>query len=286
MKNNQVFITECPRDAMQGIHDFIPTELKAKYINLLLQVGFPRLDFGSFVSPKAIPQLKDTEKVLAKLDLTKTKTDLLAIVANVRGAYDACVFEQIKFIGFPLSVSETFQIRNTNKNSEQALQELIEIQEIAIKTNKKLVVYLSMAFGNPYQDIYHPNMVAEKAQKLKEEGIHHIALADTIGVSEPENIKPLFSALMAEHADIEWIAHLHTTPQKALKNIEAAWDSGCRFFDSALKGYGGCPMASDSLTGNLATETLLSFCKEKDISTGLNLDYWHQSMMVSEEVFG
>ncbi len=285
MSQNRVYITECPRDAMQGIHEFIPTETKAKYINQLLQVGFHRLDFGSFVSPKAIPQLKDTEKVLAQLDLTTTKTDLLAIVANVRGACDACFFEQIAFLGFPLSVSETFQVRNTNKNTEQALLELIEIQEIATKNHKKLVVYLSMAFGNPYGDAYHPDMVAQQAEILKSVGIQHIALADTIGVSKPENIKPLFTTLMTEHADIEWIAHLHTTPSKALQNVEAAWESGCRFFDTALKGFGGCPMASDALTGNLATETLLAFCYQNEIGTRLNKEAWLQASAISNEVF-
>jgi hydroxymethylglutaryl-CoA lyase len=285
MSENSVFITECPRDAMQGIHEFIPTETKAKYIKQLLQVGFHRLDFGSFVSPKAIPQLKDTEQVLAKLDLSTTKTDLLAIVANVRGAYDACHFQEIRFLGFPLSISETFQVRNTNKDAHQAFQELIEIQEIATRNGKHLVVYLSMAFGNPYGDDYHPDMVASKAELLKKEGIQHIALADTIGVSEPQNIKPLFETLMDAHPDVEWIAHLHTTPSKAMQNIESAWASGCRHFDSALKGLGGCPMATDALTGNLATETLFAFCAQQKIETGLNMEAWKEAMRISNEVF-
>lgn len=286
MKPNQLFITECPRDAMQGIHEFIPTETKATYLNQLLKVGFPRLDFGSFVSPKAIPQLKDTEKVLSLLDLSTTRTKLLAIVANVRGAYDACNFEQIDFLGFPLSVSETFQVRNTNKTGEQALTELLEIQEIATRNRKKLVVYLSMAFGNPYGDAYHPDMVAAKAETLKKEGIRHLALADTIGVSVPENITPLFETLMATHADVEWIAHLHTTPAKAWQNIEAAWLAGCRHFDSAIRGFGGCPMASDALTGNLPTETLLAFCGQHNIETGIDDEAWLKAMAGSGNVFG
>lgn len=252
-------IIECPRDAMQAISEFIPTDIKGAYINQLLKVGFDTIDFGSFVSPKAIPQLKDTAQVLAKLDLENTSSKLLSIIANTRGATDACKFEEINYLGFPLSVSEQFQQRNTKKSIVQALNTVEEIQSLAIKNNKELVVYLSMAFGNPYGENYHPNIVAKLTEKLHQLEIGVVALSDTIGVSSPTNIAPLFSTLIQEYPTIEFGAHFHTIPDKWEEKVESAYQNGCRRFDTALKGYGGCPMAKDDLVGNMPTEKLITY---------------------------
>lgn len=252
-------IIECPRDAMQAISTFIPTDIKAAYINQLLKVGFDTIDFGSFVSPKAIPQLKDTAEVLAKLDLENTNSKLLSIIANIRGANDACNFEKINYLGFPLSVSEQFQQRNTKKSIAQALNTVEEIQNLAIKKNKELVVYLSMAFGNPYAENYHPDIVAELTKKLHQLEIGIVALSDTIGVSSPTNIAPLFSTLIQEYPTIEFGAHFHTTSDKWEEKVESAYQNSCRRFDAALKGYGGCPMAKDDLVGNMPTEKLIAY---------------------------
>ena len=255
-------IIECPRDAMQGISELIPTDIKAAYINQLLKVGFDTIDFGSFVSPKAIPQLKDTAQVLAQLDLENTNSKLLSIIANTRGATDACSFEEINYVGFPLSVSEQFQQRNTKKSIAQALSTVEEIQNLAVKNNKELVVYLSMAFGNPYGENYHPDIVAELTEKLHDLEIGIVALSDTIGVSNPTNIAPLFSTLIKEYPTIEFGAHFHTTPDKWEEKVESAYKNGCRRFDAALKGYGGCPMAKDDLVGNMPTEKLITYFTE------------------------
>lgn len=252
-------IIECPRDAMQAISTFIPTDIKAAYINQLLKVGFDTIDFGSFVSPKAIPQLKDTAEVLAKLDLENTNSKLLSIIPNIRGANDACNFEKINYLGFPLSVSEQFQQRNTKKSIAQALNTVEEIQNLAIKNNKELVVYLSMAFGNPYAENYHPDIVAELTKKLHQLEIGIVALSDTIGVSSPTNIAPLFSTLIQEYPTIEFGAHFHTTSDKWEEKVESAYQNSCRRFDAALKGYGGCPMAKDDLVGNMPTEKLIAY---------------------------
>jgi hydroxymethylglutaryl-CoA lyase len=252
-------IIECPRDAMQAISTFIPTDIKAAYINQLLKVGFDTIDFGSFVSPKAIPQLKDTAEVLAKLDLENTNSKLLSIIANNRGANDACNFEKINYLGFPLSVSEHFQQRNTKKRIAQALNTVEKIQNLAIKNNKELVVYLSMAFGNPYSENYHPDIVAELTKKLHQLEIGIVALSDTIGVSSPTNIAPLFSTLIQEYPTIEFGAHFHTTSDKWEEKVESAYQNSCRRFDAALKGYGGCPMAKDDLVGNMPTEKLITY---------------------------
>ena len=252
-------IIECPRDAMQGVSEFIPTDKKAAYINQLLRVGFDTIDFGSFVSPKAIPQLKDTTEVLSRLDLENTNSKLLAIIANTRGATDACNFEEINYLGFPLSVSEQFQQRNTNKSINQALAVVEEIQNLSLKNKKKLVVYLSMAFGNPYGENYHPDIVAELTEKLSQLEIGVVALSDTIGVSSPTNIAQLFDVLIQEYATIEFGAHFHTTPDKWEEKVESAYQNGCRRFDAALKGYGGCPMAKDDLVGNMPTEKLITY---------------------------
>jgi len=265
-------ITECPRDAMQGIKQQIPTELKAEYINQLLKVGFDTLDFGSFVSPKAIPQMQDTADVLKRLDLSVTKSKLLAIIANLRGAQDACAFEEISYLGFPFSISETFQQRNTNSSIEESLKRVEEIQSLCIQHNKKLVVYISMAFGNPYGDKWSPELAINWCKQLNGMGISILALADTIGCSTPENIKQLFSALIPELSTVQFGAHLHSTRSTAYEKIEAAYKNGCRNFDVAIHGFGGCPMAKDELTGNLATEDLELFATKNNIDLGLNKD--------------
>jgi len=275
-------IIECPRDAMQGIKEFIPTKKKIDYINQLLKVGFDTIDFGSFVSPKVIPQLKDTAEVLSGLDLSSTSSKLLSIIANIRGAEDACNFEEINYLGFPLSVSEEFQKRNTNKSINEALNTVEEIQNLSVKNNKELVVYLSMAFGNPYGENYHPDIVAELTHKLHKLEIETIALSDTIGVSEPDNIVPLFSTLSKEYPTIEIGAHFHTTTDKWEEKVDSAYKNGCRRFDSALKGYGGCPMADDDLIGNMPTEKLISYFTE---DLGLNMQEMEKSLEMSSSVF-
>jgi hydroxymethylglutaryl-CoA lyase len=252
-------LIECPRDAMQGIHDFIETEKKVKYINSILKCGFDTVDFGSFVSPKAIPQMRDTAKVLEQLDLSATSSKLLAIIANVRGAQDAIEFEEIQYLGFPFSISETFQQRNTNSSIAESLIRVEEIQDLCVRNKKQLVIYISMAFGNPYQDEWSSDVVYNWTKRLSRLGIKIIALSDTIGVSNPDNISNLFNKIIPEFPEIEIGAHLHTTPNTWEEKVHAAYASGCRRFDSAIKGYGGCPMASDKLTGNMPTENLLSF---------------------------
>ena len=282
----QVKLIECPRDAMQGMHDFVPTQLKSDYINSLLKVGFDTIDFGSFVSPKAIPQLKDTAEVLSKLDLYDTDSKLLAIVANERGAKDAVNFEEIDYLGFPFSVSETFQERNTNSSIEQSLSRVEEIQNLAVKNNKELVVYLSMAFGNPYGDQWNEDIVAKWAQKLYTKlDIRILALSDTIGVSNKENINSLFSTLIPEFENVEFGAHLHTTPNTWEEKIKASLASGCRRFDGAIKGFGGCPMATDELTGNMPTEKMINYFEENDWNTDLNQGFFLDSLKKSSEIF-
>ncbi len=263
-------ITECPRDAMQGIKQFIPTDLKAEYINQLLKIGFDTIDFGSFVSPKAIPQMQDTSELINKLDLSNTKSKLLAIIANVRGAHEACAFKEISYLGFPFSISETFQQRNTNSSIAESLLRVHEIQNLCVKHNKKLVVYISMAFGNPYGDEWNSEIVVKWTKKLSQVGITKIALADTIGCSDPENINYLFSNIIPEFKEVEIGAHLHSTREKAFEKIESAYNSGCRSFDVAIHGFGGCPMAKEDLTGNMATEDLENFTFKNNISIALN----------------
>ena len=255
---------------MQGIHDFIPTEMKINYINQLLQVGFDTIDFGSFVSPKAIPQMRDTAEVLAGLDLGNTASKLLAIVANGRGASDACQFDEIDYLGYPLSLSETFQQRNTNRSITSAFDDLAEMQELTQANQKTLVVYLSMGFGNPYGDPYEMDYVGDFVSRLDEMEVEIISLADTIGVSEPRIIETLFEALIPKFPHIEFGAHLHSTPATIHEKVAAAYKSGCRRMDGAIKGYGGCPMAKDDLTGNMATEQMIDYFDANGIDTGLN----------------
>ncbi len=278
-------LVECPRDAMQGIHTFIETKKKVAYINSLMKCGFDTLDFGSFVSPKAIPQLKDTADVLENLDLSSSNTQLLAIVANARGAEDALNFEEIDYLGYPFSISETFQLRNTNATIAESLVRVEEIQKQCLKKKKKLVVYISMAFGNPYGDAWNAEVAVQWTKKLSEMGIKIIALSDTIGVSDKENITSLFSAIIPEFPQLTIGAHLHTTPDTWREKVEAAWNSGCRRFDHAVKGFGGCPMATDKLTGNMPTEKVLGFLTEKKVETGINMEAFSQAMILSGSVF-
>ncbi len=278
-------IIECPRDAMQGIHEFIPTDKKVGYINSLLQVGFDTIDFGSFVSPKTIPQMRDTAKVLEQLDLSNTKSKLLSIIANVRGAQDAVEFEEINYLGYPFSISETFQQRNTNSSILESLTRVEEIYDLCIRNRKELVVYISMAFGNPYGDEWSADIAIKWTRQLAKMGIKIIALSDTIGISTPSTISTLFSKLVPEFSTIEIGAHLHTTPDTWEEKVNAAYKSGCRRFDSTIKGYGGCPMATDKLTGNMPTENLLSYFEKKNISTNIDKIAFEEAMRITSITF-
>ena len=267
---SQVKLIECPRDAMQGIKAFIPTELKVKYIQSLLGCGFDTIDFGSFVSPKAIPQMVDTAEVLSQLDLTKTNSKLLAIVANVRGAMDAAEHEEINYLGYPFSISENFQMRNTHKTIEESVQTLKSILEIANSSNKEVVTYISMGFGNPYGDPWNLEIVGEWTERLAEMGAKILSLSDTVGTSNPETIDYLFSNLIPKYPEIEFGAHLHTTPTKWHEKVDAAYKAGCRRFDGAIQGFGGCPMAKDELTGNMPTEKMLSYFTAEKVISNVN----------------
>jgi len=277
-------IIECPRDAMQGLKEFIPTPKKIAYLNQLLKVGFDTIDFGSFVSPKAIPQMRDTAEVLEKLDLSDTSSKLLAIVANVRGAEDACRYSSIQYLGFPLSISETFQQRNTNKSISEALNTVSEIQELCTKHGKQQVVYISMGFGNPYGDPYDAGIVEQFTDILTTLNVSIVSLADTIGVAEPVQIEYLFKSLIKKFPAVEFGAHLHSNPKTSLEKIEAAFQSGCQRFDGALKGFGGCPMAKDELVGNMATETIISFLNTK-VSLKLNQKEFDKALVLANEIF-
>ncbi|MEK6154800.1 hydroxymethylglutaryl-CoA lyase [Flavobacteriaceae bacterium 3-367] len=263
-------IIECPRDAMQGIKAFIPTERKVLYIQSLLQCGFDTIDFGSFVSPKAIPQMVDTARVLSELDLTETRSKLLAIVANVRGAEDACKHEAITYLGYPFSISENFQMRNTHKTIAQSVDTLREILNIADTANKEVVTYISMGFGNPYGDPWNVEIVGEWTEKLTAMGVKILSLSDTVGTSTPEVIDYLFSNLIPKYPEVEFGAHLHTTPTKWHEKVDAAYRAGCRRFDGAIQGFGGCPMAKDELTGNMPTEKMLSYFTSAKVDTRVN----------------
>jgi hydroxymethylglutaryl-CoA lyase len=278
-------LIECPRDAMQGIHEFIPTEKKIAYINSILRAGFDTVDFGSFVSPRAIPQMRDTAEVLEGLDLAASNSKLLAIVANLRGAEDACQFEEISCLGFPFSISETFQKNNTNASISESLVRVEEIQRKCRKHKKELIIYLSMAFGNPYGEVWNPDIAINWTSRLAQMGVKVIALSDTTGVSNPQNIIQLFQNLIPEFPKVEFGAHLHTTPHSWKEKMEAAWESGCRRFDSAIKGLGGCPMASDKLTGNMATENILEFLTEKLEDPGVNIPAFEEAYDLAKKTF-
>lgn len=267
----KVKIIECPRDAMQGIKTFIPTDKKLKYIQSLLNCGFDTLDFGSFVSPKAIPQMQDTARVLGQLDLSRTQTKLLAIVANLRGAEDACQFSEIDYLGYPFSISENFQMRNTHKTIAESIAVLSGILDNANKHNKKVVAYLSMGFGNPYGDPWNVEIVSEWTEKLAAMGVEILSLSDTVGTSDPETISYLFKNLIPAYPNIEFGAHLHTTPDKWHEKVHAAYQSGCHRFDGAIQGFGGCPMAKDKLTGNMPTEQLVSYFNQHKAETQVKM---------------
>ncbi|MEZ4857186.1 MAG: hydroxymethylglutaryl-CoA lyase [Flavobacteriaceae bacterium] len=266
----EVKIIECPRDAMQGIKDWIPTEKKIQYIQSLLHCGFDTIDFGSFVSPKAIPQMQDTAQVLRGLNLANTQSKLLAIVANFRGAETAVQFPEIKYLGYPFSISENFQMRNTHKTIDQSIEVLQEILELADKNNKEVVTYLSMGFGNPYGDPWNVDIVGKWAEKLAGMGVTILSLSDTVGTSTPEVISYLFSNLIPKYPNIEFGAHLHTTPSQWHEKVDAAYKAGCTRFDGAIQGFGGCPMAKDELTGNMPTEKLVSYFTVEKVTSNLN----------------
>jgi hydroxymethylglutaryl-CoA lyase len=278
-------LIDCPRDAMQGWPTFIPTTQKIAYLNALLWVGFDTLDFGSFVSPKAIPQLADTAEVLAGLELDQTNTKLLAIVANLRGAETAAQYPQIRYIGFPLSVSETFQQRNTNKSIREALDDVARMQELCARTGQQQVVYLSMGFGNPYGDPWSPEILGEFTHQLDALGVRIVALSDTIGASVPATIAPPFRELTAAFPHIEFGAHLHTTPGTWREKVQAAYEAGCRRFDGALGGYGGCPMAGDELTGNMPTERLVEFAAQAGEDLQLDRKALAEAQVLNQGIF-
>ena len=282
--NNKITLIECPRDAMQGWPEYIPVQTKINYLNSLLKVGFDTIDFGSFVSPKAIPQLRDTTEVLKGLDLSGSDSKLLAIIANVRGAEEALGFDEISYLGFPFSVSEEFQRRNANSTILESLKRVEEIQNLCVIKNKQLVIYISMGFGNPYGEPWSAEIVITWVKRLAENGIQRIALSDTIGVSNPENITHLFSNLIPEFSEVVFGAHLHSHPHNWKGKIIAAEKSGCRRFDSALKGIGGCPMADDELVGNLATENVVSYFGGPEI-LGLNSKFLDKSLILANEIF-
>lgn len=280
-----VKLVECPRDAMQGWPHLIATNDKAAYMNQLLKVGFDVLDFGSFVSPKLIPQMADTSKVLSKLQLTADSAKLLAIVASLRGAKEACTYDEITYLGFPFSISETFQIRNTHKTIAQSLKEVEEMQQLCIQKGKKLLLYISMGFGNPYGDEYSVDLMFHWFKVLAGLGVEVISLADTVGVAQPDVIKTAFSNLIPEFPNVEIGAHFHSTPAKWQEKIEAAFDNGCTHFDSSIKGIGGCPMAEDDLVGNIATENLVLWLQQKQVALKIDFDALFIAQSMALELF-
>jgi hydroxymethylglutaryl-CoA lyase len=288
MENKPIKLIECPRDAMQGLHDYIPVDVKVNYINQLLKVNFDTLDMGSFVSPKSIPQLKDTALVLSKIDVSNSKSKLLVIVANKRGAEEAVKYDTINYLGFPFSISPTFQQRNINSTIEESLKRLEAVNNLCIKNNKELVTYFSMAFGNPYKDEWSAEIVAKWANTLVDQyGVKILSMSDTIGTSNPDTIQYIFSELNKNFKGkgVEIGAHLHTTPEKWEEKIHAAIENGCIRFDSAIKGYGGCPMAKDDLTGNMPTENLISYLNSHSIPHGLNEEAFKEALLMADQVF-
>lgn len=281
----KIKLVECPRDAMQGFHKPIPTDQKIEYINALLKVGFDTLDCGSFVSAKAVPQLADTGEVLKKINHSESATQLLVIVANERGVEEASAFEQVSLVGFPFSISEQFQMRNTHQTIAEATQNLKNIKKISDKNDKQLLVYLSMGFGNPYGDEWSPEIAVDWCKKLADLGVTRINLSDTIGKARHQDISLMFETVLKELPDIEIGAHFHTRPDNYLSNISAAYEAGCRKFDSAMKGFGGCPFAEDKLTGNLPTESLISFLNHKNVRTGIDKKAFDEAYLMATRVF-
>jgi hydroxymethylglutaryl-CoA lyase len=285
MQTDKFHLIECPRDAMQGWKEFIPTNKKIEYINSLLEIGFDTIDFGSFVSPKAIPQMADTREVIQKLKIQGSRSKLLAIVANTRGAEEAAVYDEISFLGFPFSISPTFQMRNTNSTIEESLNRVEEIQDVCFKTNKQLVIYLSMGFGNPYGDEYSEEILLKWADEMISREIKIISLADTVGVATPGQISFALNTLVSKYPKTFFGVHLHTTPMNWKEKLKAAVDAGCQRFDGALKGIGGCPMAQDDLVGNMNTELIISYLEEKNLLTGLNKEALQKSLELASEIF-
>ncbi|HEX5153663.1 MAG TPA: hydroxymethylglutaryl-CoA lyase [Parafilimonas sp.] len=283
--NKAIKLIECPRDAMQGWHNFIPTQKKIEYINSLLQVGFDTIDFGSFVSPKAIPQMADTKEVIRNLEFGISATKLLAIIANERGAKEAVEYDAITYLGFPFSISETFQQRNTNSSIEESLQRVEAIQSLCIKHKKTLVVYLSMAFGNPYGDAYNEEVLIAWADELVKRGISIISLADTVGVATPQQISFACNALINKYPLIEFGVHLHSTMQNRKEKLDAAFNRGCFRFDGAIKGIGGCPMAQNELVGNMDTIFMTGYFKEKKLLININEEALQQSITIADNIF-
>jgi hydroxymethylglutaryl-CoA lyase len=278
-QSDRVYITECPRDAMQGLSDFIPTDSKIDYLNALLEVGFDTLDFGSFVSPKAIPQLSDTARVLDKLNWKGSDTSLLAIIANERGCDEALKYDGIRYIGYPFSVSETFQLRNTNRTVSDSFELVKYIRSECTSKGKEPVIYLSMAFGNPYGDPWNADVVTGWALELEKLGIRRIALADTVGIASSDDVFDVTSAVVSELKEAQIIAHLHCRPDNWEEKADAAYRAGCRHFDTALRGFGGCPMAEDELVGNLATENLVQYLDKNHVHVGLNRDAFEKALI-------
>jgi hydroxymethylglutaryl-CoA lyase len=283
--NKSITLVECPRDAMQGWKAFIPTAKKVEYINSLLRVGFHTIDFGSFVSAKAIPQMADTAEVLEGLEITSSSSKLLAIIANTRGAAEAARYEQITYLGYPFSISPTFQLRNTNSTIEASLASIDEIQDLCTRSNKQLVVYLSMAFGNPYGDLYNEEILLEWAEQLVSRNVSIISLADTVGLASPQQIQKACSELIPGYTATEFGVHLHSTHEAWREKVDAAFSSGCRRFDGSLKGIGGCPMANDSLVGNMNTEWLLEYMKEQDSDSSINGTFLQESLRLADQIF-
>lgn len=283
--NTPITLVECPRDAMQGWTHFIPTAVKADYLNTLLRVGFDVLDFGSFVSPKAIPQMADTKEVIKKLELTNSKTKLLAIIANTRGAEDAVVYDEISYLGFPFSISETFQLRNTNKTILESLKEVEVMQELCVQKNKELVIYISMGFGNPYGDEYNAEIAIDWVGKLAQLGIKTVAMSDTVGVAKPETIEYIYKSLVPEFKNVSIGAHFHSNYETWEEKIQTAYDNGCIRFDSAMKGIGGCPMAEDELVGNIATENIIAWCDRKNIPININRNAFTTALKMAAHIF-
>lgn len=285
VKKEKITIVECPRDAMQGWSHFIPTQKKIEYINALLSVGFDTLDFGSFVSPKAIPQMADTIEVLKGLEVDRSATKLLAIVANTRGAQDAVLHDEIGYLGFPFSISETFQLRNTNSSIAASLESVKEIQELCLKNSKTLVVYISMGFGNPYGDRYNEDIVMQWVKKLVSMDIQIISIADTVGIAKPEQVSTVMSNLIPAYPGTKIGVHLHSAPDDRLQKIDAALDAGCRRFDGAIKGIGGCPMAGNDLVGNMDTEYMADHFKQKGYDTGLDMEALKKCSALASAIF-
>ncbi|HUS01792.1 MAG TPA: hydroxymethylglutaryl-CoA lyase [Chitinophagaceae bacterium] len=282
---NKIHLVECPRDAMQGWPHFIPTHKKIEYINALLKVGFHTIDFGSFVSPKAIPQLADTKEVIGQLSMVNSKTKLLAIVANIRGAEEAVAYDEISCLGFPFSVSPTFQLRNSNSTIEESLQRVGDIQDLCIKNKKQLVIYISMGFGNPYGDMYNEEIVMQWVDKMAGMGIKIISMADTVGLAEPGQVTAILNNLIPKYPGVEIGVHLHSSVTNRLQKIDTALNAGCKRFDGALKGIGGCPMANDDLVGNMNTELMIKYFDEKDLLPAIDKNALREAMVIADDIF-